>query len=110
MKAGRQLDALIAETVMGRAMVTESEFGLCWKVPLPARGSEFRSDESAPHYSTDMVAAMQLVERLADTVGFFSASMAPLADPRGVAGSGSSQASPKGIPPPSSSASPRSGR
>ena len=71
MKAGRQLDPLTAEKVMGWAMVTESEFGLCWKVPLPAGGFEFRSDESASHYSTDMVAAMQLVERLADTHGFF---------------------------------------
>ncbi len=71
MKAGRQLDDLVAEKVMGWAMVTESEFGLCWKVLLPTGGFEFRSDESAPPYSTDMVAAMQLVETLADTHGFF---------------------------------------
>lgn len=71
MNAGRQLDALIAEKVMGWEIVTESEFGLCWKVPLHAGGFEFRSDESAPPYSTEMVAALQLVERLADTHGFF---------------------------------------
>ncbi len=71
MKTSRQLDDLVAEKVMGWELVTESEFGLCWKVPLSAGGFEFRSDESTPPYSTDMVAALQLVERLADTQGFF---------------------------------------
>lgn len=71
MRAGRQLDALAAEKVMGWELVTESEFGLCWKVPLSAGGFEFRSDESAPHYSTDMVAAWLIVEQLSDTHGFF---------------------------------------
>lgn len=71
MKAGRELDALVAEKVMGWTIVTESEFGLCWKIPLAGGGFEFQSDESAPHYSTDVVAAIQLVERLAETQGFF---------------------------------------
>jgi hypothetical protein len=71
MNAGRELDALVAEKVMGWTIVTESDFGLCWKIPLAGGGFEFRSDESTPYYSTDMVAAFQLVERLAETQGFF---------------------------------------
>lgn len=71
MQAGRALDALVAEKVMGWELVTESEFGLCWKVPLPAGRFEFRSDDSAPPYSTAMGAALHVVEQLADTQGFF---------------------------------------
>ena len=71
MQPGRELDALIAQKVMGWEMVTESDFGLCWKIPVAPGRYEFQSDESAPPYSTNLVAAMQLVERLAETHGLF---------------------------------------
>ncbi len=71
MKAGRALDALIAEKVMGWELVTESEFGVCWKIPQTDGRFGFLSDESALPYSTEMMAAWQVVERLSDAHGFF---------------------------------------
>jgi hypothetical protein len=71
MKASREMDALVAQKIMGWEMVTESEYGLCWKVPQPDGRFEFLSDESAPHYSTNMMAAWLVVEKLSDTHGFF---------------------------------------
>jgi hypothetical protein len=44
---------------------------LCWKVPDSNGRFQFLSDESTPYYSTDVGSAMQLVEKLADTYGFF---------------------------------------
>jgi len=76
MQAGRELDALIAETVMEMQRVEEGNIYF-WPSPeMVARLLELHPDVlavdyfPAPHYSTDIAAAWQIVEKLGMQCGF----------------------------------------
>lgn len=72
--AGRELDALVAERVMGWAVDREHKYGTyrCGtftrddntKVGFPPSDTERKRYKSVPHYSTDISHAWQVVERL----------------------------------------------
>lgn len=60
MKAGRELDALVAEKVMGWQDITDEH----WGVPPGAMGDSWAASpfEPAPPYSTDITAAWQIMD------------------------------------------------
>lgn len=60
MKAGRELDALVAERVMGWTKTIVDNYP--WQI-LPPDATELKA-KSCPHYSTDIAAAWQVVEKL----------------------------------------------
>lgn len=60
--AGRELDALVAEKVMGLLATTG---GSGAKTNYYARSSEVAPWENTPHYSTDIAAAWLVVEAMA---------------------------------------------
>ena len=63
MEAGRELDALVAEKVMKNKHSNPETFGRC-----PTCGYDaFYPD--LPRYSTDIAAAWEVVEKMADTPG-----------------------------------------
>lgn len=63
MKAGRELDALTAEKVMGLRVVRCPDHGDC--IYWHAYGPD-RPDGQLPEYSTDIAEAWQVVEKLRD--------------------------------------------
>jgi hypothetical protein len=64
-KAGRELDALVAEKVMGWEPVNDPDTGLWWRVPKGGYNpSGFQSEDAPPAYSTDIAAAWQVVEKI----------------------------------------------
>ena len=70
-QAGRELDALVAERVMGYVWKDESPSGRFLNSPegwpagyVPQGSSEMTWTSHLPHYSTDIAAAWLVVERL----------------------------------------------
>lgn len=69
MKPGRELDALVAEKVMGWAKTNlkdwdqafKDEFGFLWAEP---GHGYFKGFHTLPHYSTDIKAAWEVVEKM----------------------------------------------
>lgn len=64
MNPGRELDVLVAEKAMGLEVKSEGryEVGPVYKTEPNAKG--FTGEESIPHYSTDITAAWQVVEKM----------------------------------------------
>ena len=76
MNAGRELDAIIAEKVMGWHLVPVKE--LCAVLMPPEITGVIWDDDlimkyQVPPYSTDIAAAWQVVEKIADTQTHFHA-------------------------------------
>ena len=67
MVAGRELDALVAEKVMGweRIVMKDKPGAVSW--PHPPKGFDVNHNRWSiiPHYSTDIAAAWEVVEKLA---------------------------------------------
>ena len=62
MKAGRELDALIAEKVMGDRLIKRGKWRGYWDC---GRGMHYSDEDGGPlHYSTDIAAAWRVVEKL----------------------------------------------
>jgi hypothetical protein len=68
MKAGRDLDALVAEKVMGMNQFPHEpldSMGMCHRCFRPAGlGDALPKSCDPPHYSTDITAAWEVVEKL----------------------------------------------
>lgn len=79
MKAGRELDALVAERVMGWTdvkLAKRPELGVLGRHPVR------HAQEIVPHYSTDIAAAMAVVEELRSWIFWVQRVEAPLGQVR----------------------------
>jgi len=72
LKPGRELDALIAERVMGykRAHMDDPEINFAGDIWLNPNGTKYLHTAALPEYSTSIEAAWEVVEKLHE-LGFF---------------------------------------
>jgi hypothetical protein len=77
LEAGRELDALVAEKVMGWQWFDHTGYAIRYFRPpnrfnygAIAEGKEINYLESLPHYSTDIAAAWEVAEKLGNWHGF----------------------------------------
>jgi len=64
MPAGCEMDALVAEQVMGWHPIKDDEIGLWWKVPENQNPSGFGSEDAPPPYSTHIEFSWEIVEKI----------------------------------------------